>query len=96
MVDDGLATGSTNAVAAAQALRQQGPSRIVVAVPVAASQTVKQLQSEVDQVVCVLTPKSFYAVGLWYDDFSPTTDQEVRDLLQRSRRSVGCEVPGTG
>jgi putative phosphoribosyl transferase len=84
LVDDGLATGSTMR-AAAEALRLQRPSRIVVAVPVAASQTFNQFQSEVDQIVCALTPEPFYAVGLWYDDFSPTTDQEVHDLLERSR-----------
>jgi predicted phosphoribosyltransferase len=88
LVDDGLATGSTMRAAIA-ALRLQGPERIVVAVPVAARQTCDQLSSEVDEVVCTLTPESFYAVGLWYDDFSPTTDQEVRELLERNRQKMG-------
>jgi len=88
LVDDGLATGSTMRAGIA-ALRLQEPERIVVAVPVAARQTCDQLSSEVDEVVCALTPESFYAVGLWYDDFSPTTDQEVRELLERNRQKMG-------
>jgi putative phosphoribosyl transferase len=83
LVDDGLATGSSMRAAVA-ALRQQGPARIVVAVPVAARETRDALAREVDDVVCVLTPGDFYAVGLWYEDFSQTTDAEVRDLLQRA------------
>ena len=67
--------------AAAAALRKQNPSKIIVAVPVAAQQTCAELEREVDMVVCALTPDPFYAVGLWYQDFSPTTDQEVRLLL---------------
>jgi predicted phosphoribosyltransferase len=78
--------------AAIAALRLQDPARIVVAVPVAARQTCDQLRSEVDDVVCALTPESFYAVGLWYDDFSPTTDEEVRDLLERSRDRMEREA----
>jgi predicted phosphoribosyltransferase len=81
LVDDGLATGSTMRAAVA-ALKKQGPARIVVAVPVAAAQTCAQLQAEVDEVVCLRTPEHFYAVGLWYLDFSPTTDDLVRKLLQ--------------
>ena len=83
LVDDGLATGSTMR-AAARALRQQGPARIVVAVPVAARETCDEFRSEVDDIVCTVTPEPFYAVGLWYEDFSPTTDDEVRDLLARA------------
>jgi putative phosphoribosyl transferase len=82
LVDDGLATGSTMR-AAVEALRQQQPARIVVAVPVAAPQTCDALRPTVDQVVCAMVPESFVAVGLWYEDFSPTTDAEVRDLLAR-------------
>jgi putative phosphoribosyl transferase len=80
LVDDGLATGSTMR-AAARALRQRGPAKLVVAVPTAAAETCAALRSEVDEVVCAITPEPFYAVGLWYEDFSQTTDQEVRDLL---------------
>jgi predicted phosphoribosyltransferase len=80
LVDDGLATGSTMR-AAILALRQQQPAKIVVAVPVAAKQTCEELRAEADEVVCGITPDPFYAVGLWYEDFSQTTDEEVRELL---------------
>ncbi|HEV8712414.1 MAG TPA: phosphoribosyltransferase [Candidatus Binatia bacterium] len=82
LVDDGLATGATMH-AAIQALRQQQPARIVVAVPTAAPETCDELRAEVDDVICAITPEPFYAVGLWYEDFSQTTDDEVRDLLTR-------------
>jgi predicted phosphoribosyltransferase len=83
LVDDGLATGSTMRAAAA-ALRAQHPERLVVAVPVAAPETCETLRMEVDDVVCALTPEPFYAVGAWYQDFSQTTDEEVRELLHRA------------
>jgi predicted phosphoribosyltransferase len=85
LVDDGLATGSTMRAAVA-ALRQQQPARIVVAVPTAAPATCDEFRGEVDEIVCAITPEPFYAVGLWYDDFSQTTDEEVRDLLGRAER----------
>jgi putative phosphoribosyl transferase len=81
LVDDGLATGSTMRAAAA-ALRQQHPARIVVAVPVAAAATCDDFRHEVDDVVCLLTPEPFRAVGLWYEDFEQTTDEEVHRLLR--------------
>ncbi|HKG90593.1 MAG TPA: phosphoribosyltransferase [Gemmatimonadaceae bacterium] len=90
LVDDGLATGSTMRAAVA-ALRQEGPARIIVAVPVAASETCQALRAEVDAAVCVATPEPFYAVGLWYDDFSQTTDDEVHDLLARGTQGAGVE-----
>jgi predicted phosphoribosyltransferase len=83
LVDDGLATGSTMRAAVA-ALRQQQPAAIIVAVPVAASSTCAELAEEVDDLVCARMPEPFRAVGLWYDDFSQTTDQEVRDLLRQA------------
>jgi predicted phosphoribosyltransferase len=83
LVDDGLATGSTMRAAVA-ALRVQNPARIVVAVPTAARETCNDLVAEVDEVVCTTTPEPFYAVGLWYEDFSQTTDEEVRELLAQS------------
>ncbi|HEX6134698.1 MAG TPA: phosphoribosyltransferase [Longimicrobiales bacterium] len=86
LVDDGLATGSTMR-AAATALRAMGPARIVVAVPVAARETCDQLRAVVDEVVCTRQPEPFMAVGLWYEDFSQTTDEEVRDLLERAQTS---------
>ena len=83
LVDDGLATGSTMR-AAAEALRRQGPSRIVVAVPVAAPVVCRALREVADETVCAVTPEPFYAVGLWYEDFAPTTDEEVRELLSQA------------
>ena len=83
LVDDGLATGSSMRVAAA-ALRQKQPAQIVVAVPVASAATCAEFQSEVDKVICAVTPEPFWAVGQWYRDFSQTTDEEVRDLLRRA------------
>ena len=71
--------------AAVQALRLQGPRRIVVAVPIAAPETCEAFRAEVDEVVCAVTPEPFYAVGLWYEDFSQTSDEEVRELLARAR-----------
>ena len=83
LVDDGLATGSTMRAAAA-ALRQQQPARIVVAVPVSAVQTCDEYRMGVDEIVCAITPEPFHAVGMWYADFSQTTDEEVRELLARA------------
>jgi predicted phosphoribosyltransferase len=85
LVDDGLATGASMRAAVA-ALRRQNPRRIVVAVPVAAAETCAALEVEADEVVCARTPEPFYAVGLWYDDFSQTSDAEVRALLSRAGR----------
>jgi len=85
LIDDGLATGATMRAAAA-ALQQQQPARLIIAVPVAASSTCDEFRDEVDEIICAVTPEPFLAVGLWYDDFSPTTDEEVCDLLTRSVR----------
>jgi predicted phosphoribosyltransferase len=85
LVDDGLATGSTMRSAAA-AIKQQGPARLVVAVPVAARSTCEELEEAVDEVVCALTPFPFFAVGQWYRDFGETSDDEVRELLERAAR----------
>lgn len=82
LVDDGLATGSTIR-AAVQALRQQQPARLVVAVPVAAPQTCDEDVVGADEIVCAVTPEAFLGVGQWYLDFSQTTDEEVRDLLEQ-------------
>jgi predicted phosphoribosyltransferase len=80
LVDDGLATGSTMR-AAALAIRELKPARIVVAVPVAAEETCDAFRDVVDEVICGVTPRPFHAVGVWYDDFSQTSDDEVRELL---------------
>jgi putative phosphoribosyl transferase len=83
LVDDGLATGSTMR-AAAMAVRELNPARVVVAVPVAAAETCDDFRDVVDEVICEVTPRPFRAVGLWYDDFSQTSDDEVRELLERA------------
>jgi putative phosphoribosyl transferase len=80
LVDDGLATGSSMR-AAVRALRQHHPARVVIATPVGAPDTCASLRGDVDDVVCAMTPEHFQAVGLWYEQFDQTTDQEVRDLL---------------
>lgn len=89
LVDDGLATGSTM-LAAVKALRKQAPARIVVAVPTAAADTCNALRSDADEVICATTPEPFRAVGLWYEDFSQTSDDEVRELLARARDGVAA------
>lgn len=83
LVDDGLATGSTMRAAVA-ALRQRGPARIIVAVPVGAAETCAALGQEADHVVCAFVPERFHAVGLWYQNFDQTTDEEVHDLLEQA------------
>ena len=80
VVDDGLATGSTMR-AAVQAIRKSDPAWVVVAVPVGAAETCQQLRYDADQVICLSAPEAFYAVSAWYEDFSQTTDEEVRNLL---------------
>ncbi|HWF08347.1 MAG TPA: phosphoribosyltransferase [Bryobacteraceae bacterium] len=85
LVDDGLATGASMH-AAARALRAWRPKEIIIAVPVAARQTCDDLRRDVDRIICAATPEPFYAVGAWYEDFTQTTDAEVRDLLERSAR----------
>ena len=84
IVDDGLATGAT-ATAAARSVRQHGPRRVIVAVPVGAGPTVAALRAEVDDVVCLIVPDAFHAVGLYYDDFAPVRDEEVCELLAAGR-----------
>ena len=93
LVDDGLATGSTMR-AAVQALRRMKPQRLIVGVPVGASETCREFQEEVDECVCVRTPEPFQAVGLWYEDFSQTTDEEVCELLERA--GEGAVFSGDG
>jgi putative phosphoribosyl transferase len=83
LVDDGMATGSSMRSAIA-ALKPQHPSALIVAIPVAAQEACKMLKTEVDKVVCLMTPKPFHAIGLWYKDFPQTTDKEVCELLAQS------------
>jgi predicted phosphoribosyltransferase len=87
LIDDGLATGSTMR-AAAQAVRQRRPARVVVAVPVGAAQTCDELSAIANEVICARTPEPFAAVGQWYLDFDQTTDEEVRDLLRAHGRTT--------
>jgi putative phosphoribosyl transferase len=91
LVDDGLATGSTMRAAAA-ALQAQHPERLVIAVPVAPRETCQSLLHDADDVVCATVPEPFFAVGNWYEDFSQTTDEEVRELLARAKEAPE-EVP---
>jgi predicted phosphoribosyltransferase len=91
LVDDGLATGSTM-LAAVKALQAQRTARIVVAVPTASAETCEDLRREADEVVCATTPEPFRAVGLWYEDFSQTSDAEVRDLLSRARHDAAHDA----
>jgi predicted phosphoribosyltransferase len=76
--------------AAVAAVRKLGPARVVVAVPVGAPETCAEFRGEADEVVCGVTPEPFYAVGIWYEDFSQTTDEEVRELLERA---AGADAP---
>lgn len=83
LVDDGIATGSTIKAAIA-ALKKQKAGRIVVAVPVAPTSIIEELQEEVDEVVCVSTPEMFFAISVWYDEFPQTSDEDVRELLKKA------------
>lgn len=87
LIDDGLATGASM-LAAVQALRIRNPARIIVAVPAAAPQAIDLLQKKVDRIVCVMAPDPFEGVGKWYEDFSQTTDEEVRMILEKSDKNL--------
>jgi predicted phosphoribosyltransferase len=91
LVDDGLATGASMR-AAAEGVRRQGAADVAVAVPVASADTCEELHSIVDDVVCLVTPEPFHAVGIWYADFSETTDDEVRRLLAQARTESHAEA----
>ena len=92
LIDDGLATGSSMRAAVA-AVGQQQPAHVVVAVPVAAPSTYAEFEAEVERIVCVHTPKPFCAVGLWYENFSQTTDEEIKALLARAALEFGATLP---
>ena len=91
LVDDGIATGSTM-LAAVSALRQLNVARIVVAVPVIAASTYYEIRRAADDVAAVMVPENFYAVGQWYEDFSQTSDDEVRELLAQAARRQPVEA----
>lgn len=86
LVDDGLATGATMR-AAVKALRQRGAAKIVVAVPVGPPDTCHEIEEQADETICLSTPEFFQAVGQYYEDFSQTTDEDVRELLGRSAQN---------
>jgi putative phosphoribosyl transferase len=92
LIDDGLATGSTMRAALA-AVKRFEPSQVVVAVPVGASSTCAELEAIADRCVCAISPENFRSVGLWYDDFAQTTDEEVRELLTRAATRPFGEQP---
>jgi predicted phosphoribosyltransferase len=92
LVDDGFATGATMR-AAARAVRAQNPRRLVIAAPVAAPEACAELGDEADETVCLFTPMQFGGVGRWYDDFAPTSDQEVVALLEAARESHRESIP---
>jgi predicted phosphoribosyltransferase len=93
LVDDGLATGATMRAAAA-ALRKKGVAKIVVAVPVGAPETCREIELEVDEMICAFRPEFFHGVGQFYEDFSQTTDEEVRELLAKGRMTNDEENGG--
>lgn len=95
LVDDGLATGATMR-AAIEAVRVEGPKLVVVAVPIAAPETCDAFRAVADHMVCAITPEPFHAVGLWYDDFGQTSDEEVRELLEDARASGTATTPRRG
>jgi putative phosphoribosyl transferase len=86
LVDDGLATGATMR-AAVKALRQQGAAKIVAAVPVGPPDTCHEIEEQADETICLSTPEFFQAVGQYYEDFSQTTDEDVRELLGRAAQT---------
>ena len=87
LVDDGLATGATMR-AAVKALRQQGAAKIVVAVPVGPPDTCREIEQEADETICLSTPPFFQAVGQYYEDFSQTSDEDVRELLSQAAQDI--------
>jgi len=92
LVDDGIATGSS-ARAALRSLRRRGAGRLVLAAPVASPDTIAELAGEADEIVCLLEPRDFRAVGQFYDDFRPVSDEEVVDLLERGQAREGRGAP---
>jgi predicted phosphoribosyltransferase len=90
LVDDGIATGATLR-AGIKAIKQEQPKQIIVAVPVVPCETYDQLKQEIDQFIALLIPEFFHSLSLWYDDFSQTTDLEVRELLEKANSSsIAC------
>src|SRR5882724_7833665 len=95
LIDDGLATGATMR-AAVKALRQRGAAKIVVAVPVGPPDTCREFEDEADEIICASAPEFFQAVGQYYEDFSQTSDEEVRELLARAAQERSAQQPPDG
>jgi len=93
VVDDGIATGATMR-AALRAVRRRKPAHLVLAVPVAPPETIEALRHEVDEVVCLVTPEGFYAIGQFYDDFGQVEDDEVKELLERAAQRAPKPAAG--
>lgn len=87
LIDDGIATGATTR-AAIKGLRAHDPAELILAVPVAAQSTCEEIAKEVDKMICPLKPENFYAVGLWYEQFSQTQDEEVSELLEKANAKL--------
>ncbi|TCS39636.1 putative phosphoribosyltransferase [Paucimonas lemoignei] len=94
LVDDGLATGASMQVAL-QAVKAENPAHVIVAVPVSPPETLQSLRTQADEIVCLLSPEAFRAVGLWYEHFDQTSDEEVIDLLAQVERSRAGRSAGT-
>ncbi len=91
LVDDGLATGSTMS-AAVEAVRGLQPAVVIVAVPVSSDQAAEMIGAIADELIALLVPRTFFAVGAWYDDFGQTSDEEVRELLRRAAYEAAPEA----
>lgn len=87
LVDDGLATGATMR-AAVTAIKSMQPSSIIVAVPVSAYETYLEFQTQVDKIICLMTPEPFYSISLWYESFPQTEDEEVQSLLAEAKQNI--------
>jgi predicted phosphoribosyltransferase len=87
LIDDGLATGASMR-AAVSGVCTHDPARMVIAVPTAAPETCDAFKFKVDEIVCAMTPEPFLGVGMWYEDFSQVTDEEVRTLLEKANRQL--------
>jgi putative phosphoribosyl transferase len=95
VVDDGMATGSTM-MAALQAVRKGEPARVIAAIPVAAPDACRLLKAQCDELVCLLAPEPFYAVGLWYRQFEQVSDKQVGALLAKASRARQRQADDTG
>lgn len=93
LVDDGIATGAT-ILSAIKSLRQHNPLRIILAIPVAPPSVYLEIKNKVDEIICLLQPANFNAVGLWYEDFAQTSDEEVAELLQKSKHNYSQSLQG--